>query len=56
MEMPKRLKSAALDQIVFNWFWKVRSKNIPISGSIRQEKSLEVSIELVIGQFKASDG
>lgn len=46
----------ALDDAVFNWFCKVRNKNIPISGPLLKEKALEAAQSLNLTEFKASNG
>lgn len=46
----------AIDQIVYEWFCKARNKNVPISGPLIKEKALEVSENLKICDFKASNG
>lgn len=48
--------SAALDNIVFDWFSKARNKNLPISGVLLKEKALEVAKQLELPTFKASNG
>ena len=46
----------AIDDVVFNWFCKVRNKNIPISGPLLKEKALEAAQSLQLTDFKASNG
>ena len=45
-----------VDKALFEWFVLQRSQNIPIDGSIIQEKGLFFSEKLEIPDFKASDG
>ena len=54
----KNFDSIKLDEQVYEWFIFQRSKNIPISGSILQEKAREISNSLGdhFGVFKASNG
>ncbi|CAF1023635.1 unnamed protein product [Rotaria sordida] len=52
------VNSQKLNEKVYEWFVQQRSKNIPISGPILQEKALEIA-ELLgdkLGSFKASNG
>ena len=46
----------ALDAAVFKWFLNMRSQNVPLSGSIIQEKASIYAKELNQENFKASDG
>ena len=60
-ETKRKLKNNAaqqIDEAVYEWFCKRRSKNIPISGPILKERSLEIAEQLGVpgGQFKASNG
>lgn len=48
--------SAILDERIYNWFSAARSRNIPVSGPILQEKAKMVSGILNIPDFKASNG
>ncbi|CAF3287422.1 unnamed protein product [Rotaria socialis] len=52
------VNSRELDEKVYEWFVQQRSKNIPISGPILQEKSREVAESLgdKMDSFKASNG
>ena len=54
----KNFDSLKLDEQVCEWFSVQRSKTIPISGSILQEKAQEISNSLGdhFGAFKASNG
>ncbi|KAG5895655.1 hypothetical protein JTB14_008664 [Gonioctena quinquepunctata] len=49
-------KFPAVDQIVFEWFSKVRDKKIPLSGTLIKEKALEAAEESKCDTFKASNG
>ena len=44
------------DKVLFEWFVLQRSQNIPIDGSMIQEKRLFFAEKLEIHDFKASDG
>ena len=46
----------AIDDAVFNWFCKVRNKNIPISGPLLKKKALKASHSLKLTDLKASNG
>jgi transcriptional regulator with XRE-family HTH domain len=48
--------AAELDQRVYDWFIAARSRNIPITGPIIQEKARIVSSVLGMEEFKASNG
>ena len=45
-----------VDKALCEWFVLQRSQNIPIDGSIIQEKGLLFAEKLEIPDFKASDG
>ena len=45
-----------VSKTLFEWFVLQRSQNIPIDGSIVQEKGLFFAKKLEIPDFKASDG
>ena len=45
-----------INDVVWKWFSSARSKGIPISGPIIQEKALQFATELNIPDFKASNG
>ena len=45
-----------VDKALFEWFVLKRSQNIPIDGSMIQEKGLFFAEKLEIPDFKASDG
>jgi len=47
-----------IDELVFEWFTIQRSKNIPISGPILQEKARQFAEQLgyLPGEFKGSNG
>ena len=45
-----------INDLVWDWFCTVRSKNIPLSGPIIQEKALYFAQELGLDDFRASNG
>ncbi|KAK3090197.1 hypothetical protein FSP39_009953 [Pinctada imbricata] len=47
---------STLNEMVHRWFKQARSKNIPISGPILQEKALQFASEIGLDNFKASNG
>lgn len=53
-----RLQSAnlKLDKLCLEWFSKVRSQNIPVSGPLVQEKAKEIATKLRLTNFVASNG
>ena len=56
---PKKLRGCQyekVDRALFEWFVLQRSQDIPIYGSMIQEKGLFFAEKLAIPDFKASDG
>ena len=56
----KRCRGVNNDEIektLLDWFWKGRSKNIPVTGSMLQEKARRIADALSLSQedFKASN-
>nr|CAI5851291.1 unnamed protein product [Callosobruchus analis] len=51
-----KTEGLAIDQVVYNWFYKSRNRNIPISVPLLKEKALEAAKNLKILNFKASNG
>ena len=45
-----------LNDLMWDWFCRVRSKNIPLSGPIIQDKATNFAAELGFTDFKASNG
>ncbi len=45
-----------LNRLVYDWFCTARSKNIPITGKLLQEKALLYSLEMNLDDFTASNG
>ena len=52
----RRTMYGDLNEAVFEWFCAARSKNIPISGRLIQEKALLLSAQLDLDDFMASNG
>ena len=48
--------SHTLDEKVYEWFGKIRSKGIPISGPILKNKAREIAEKIGYVNFQASDG
>jgi hypothetical protein len=44
-------KNAEIDSALLEWFRKARSKNIPISGPILQEKAMQIAIALKVSSI-----
>ena len=61
-DLPRNSKSLKismhpnLDEMIFEWFCNLRSNNLPITGSIIQEKAAQFAVRLGYEDFKASDG
>lgn len=53
---PRKTSNDTLNRIVFEWFCGVRSKGLPVSGRILQERALCFSVELGLENFTASNG
>lgn len=49
-------KFEAINESTYNWFTQALSKNLPISGTLIQEKAREIAIENGVFDFKASNG
>jgi hypothetical protein len=49
-------KYGELSDLVYQWFKQARAKNIPLSGPIIQEKTLEFAQNLYLVEFKALNG
>ena len=45
-----------VDEATYEWYQKVRSKNIPVTGPMLQEKAKRANEELGDATFKASNG
>ena len=45
-----------LNDLMWQWFQKLRSQMIPVSGPMMQEKALAISQQLNLSDFKASTG
>ncbi|KAL4154212.1 hypothetical protein QTP88_002044 [Uroleucon formosanum] len=52
----KKTVNNEINKAVWDWFVKARSKNIPISGPMLQEKSKDIAIKLRNTDFKGSNG
>ena len=52
----KSSKFADLNDLLHDWFKQARSKNIPITGPLLQEKAVQFASELGYQDFKASNG
>ena len=45
-----------VDEATYEWYQKARSKNIPVTGPMLEEKAKRANEELGDGTFKASNG
>ncbi|XP_008181899.1 tigger transposable element-derived protein 6-like [Acyrthosiphon pisum] len=52
----KTSDGALVDKVTFEWFCRDRSYNLPVSGSLLQEKARGVANEVGLESFKASNG
>ncbi|EDW90061.1 tigger transposable element-derived protein 6 [Drosophila teissieri] len=53
---PLSQRGAQIDEMCFDWFSRVRSENIPISGEMVREKAKQIAVELGYSNFSASSG
>ena len=49
-------KYADIEELLFDWFQKMREKSIPIGGVLIKEKARALAAEFEITDFSASDG
>ncbi|CAI6373801.1 unnamed protein product [Macrosiphum euphorbiae] len=49
-------KGFEIDHVCYEWFCRVRAKNLPISGPLIQQKAIEIAKTLGRTNFKASNG
>ncbi|XP_013774244.1 tigger transposable element-derived protein 6-like [Limulus polyphemus] len=56
LENWRKTANHELNEQVFEWFCNARSKNIPITGKLIQEKAVMLSVELGLDDFSASNG
>ena len=52
----RRGPESGLNELMWDWYQKVRSKNLPVSGPMLQQKALHYSKEMGNPDFKASNG
>ena len=52
----KRAENEDLDKAVYTWFHNTRANNVPVSGVVLKETSLQFSKSLHLDDFRASDG
>jgi hypothetical protein len=52
----RKTEYTAIDNAVWGWFLEARTKNIPVSGKLIQEKALCISMSLGVDDFVASNG
>ena len=44
-----------IDEVVWEWFTRARTKNIPVTGKLIQERAIMYASELGIDQFSGSN-
>lgn len=49
-------KGFEIDHVCYEWFCQVCAKNLPISGTLIQQKAVEIAEDLGETNFKASNG
>ena len=52
----RKSKNGNLNQLIWDWSVKVRSRNFVVTGPILQEKARELTKEMDFATFKASNG
>lgn len=53
---PKRLLYTDIDEQLWQWFLKVRAKNLPVSGRMLQDQAFLLAEQLGHAGFSASNG
>ncbi|KMY92887.1 tigger transposable element-derived protein 6 [Drosophila simulans] len=53
---PLTQRGAQIDEMCFDWFSRVRTENIPISGEMVRKKAKQIALELGHSNFSASSG
>lgn len=49
-------KYSEINNLLHEWFQQARAKNVPLTGTILQDKALKIAKELKFTDFKASNG